>query len=377
MAGTGGKDGRDTALDETVAPEDVALDATVAPEDVGLDATVVPADTIVEAATTDTALDATVAAPDDTALDATVADTGEVALDATVAADGSEATMDGQAGVSTTSARQTRVRGPKSSDRATLARGDELGRYVVLSMLGAGGMGEVYTAYDPELDRKVAIKVIRERKGGVLETTARARLLAEAQSLARLSHPNVVTVYDVGTVDSGDVYIAMEFIEGVTLTDWLQRAERSWQEIAQTMVEAGRGLAAAHEAGLTHRDFKPDNVLIGADGRVRVIDFGVALVSEDAPPVVEDMARRELSPTTTGGLVGTPAYMAPEQFTGGDISSSTDQFAFGIALYQALTGQLPFEGKTLLTLAERVKEGEVRDFPRDSDAPRWLQTLVL
>ena len=157
-----------------------------------------------------------------------------------------------------------------------LSIGDRVGRYLVLSTLGAGGMGIVFAAYDPQLDRKIALKVLRTNLGPST-ADARKRLKREAQAIARLNHPNVVGVYDVGTTQNGDdVYIAMEFVEGDTLTTWLKRYPRSWREILEVFHQAGRGLMAAHSVGLLHRDFKPDNVLVGGDGRVRVTDFGLA-----------------------------------------------------------------------------------------------------
>src|SRR5262249_38146209 len=156
---------------------------------------------------------------------------------------------------------------------ATLATGTKLGRYVVLERLGAGGMGVVYSAYDPELDRSVAVKLLRPDAS--VRADGRTRLLREAQAMAELAHPNGVPVHDVGAF--GDqVFVAMELVRGRTLRDWLAAARRRWREVLDVMVQAGRGLAAAHAAGLVHRDFKPENVLIGADGRARVVDFGLA-----------------------------------------------------------------------------------------------------
>src|SRR6187401_162513 len=165
---------------------------------------------------------------------------------------------------------------PQDHGQATLVRGASIGRYVVLGLVGRGGMGEVYAAYDPELDRKVAVKLLRVKPGnGVSRHEGRQRTLREAQAIARLSHPNVVVVFDVGTF-AEQVFIAMEFVDGNTVTYWLQAAERSWQEILKVFMAAGRGLAAAHEKGLVHRDFKPDNVMVGRDNQVRVMDFGLA-----------------------------------------------------------------------------------------------------
>ena len=165
---------------------------------------------------------------------------------------------------------------PVAEGDGSFKPGDRLGRYVLLSTAGQGGMSVVYLAYDPELDRKVALKLMRI---GILGTQGKQRLQREAQALARLSHPNVVPVYDVGTV-ADQAFVAMEYVEGQTLKRWLKQ-KRTWREILSVMSDAGRGLAAAHAAGLVHRDFKPDNVLIGNDGRVRVLDFGLARNVED------------------------------------------------------------------------------------------------
>src|SRR6476620_9872952 len=164
-----------------------------------------------------------------------------------------------------------------------LVRGASIGRYVVLGLVGRGGMGEVYAAYDPELDRKVAVKLLRVKPGaGVSLMEGRQRTLREAQAIARLSHPNVVVVYDVGTFEE-KVFIAMEFVEGNTVSYWVQAAARSWQDILKVFMAAGRGLAAAHEKGMVHRDFKHDNVMVGRDNQVRVMDFGLARqVSEES-----------------------------------------------------------------------------------------------
>src|SRR6478735_6080524 len=165
-----------------------------------------------------------------------------------------------------------------------LAKGATIGRYVVLGLLGRGGMGEVYAAYDPELDRKIAVKLLRARGGGAeSDADGRTRLLREAQAIARLSHPNVVVVYDVGTFRES-VFIAMEFVEGNTLGYWLLAETRRWREVLEVYQAAGRGLVAAHAAGLVHRDFKPDNVMLTKSGQVRVMDFGLARETGDDQP---------------------------------------------------------------------------------------------
>ena len=179
---------------------------------------------------------------------------------------------------------------PIDSAAKPLGRGAIIGRYVVLGLVGRGGMGEVYAAYDPELDRKVAVKLLRVKAGnGVSLTEGRQRTLREAQAIARLSDPNVVVVYDVGTFED-KVFIAMEFVEGNTVTFWLEQKPRTWQEVLRVFIAAGRGLTAAHDKGLVHRDFKPDNVMVGRDGQVRVMDFGLAR-QMDKPGIKEHRPR--------------------------------------------------------------------------------------
>jgi serine/threonine protein kinase len=239
--------------------------------------------------------------------------------------------------------------------RPTLSVGDRVGRYLVLSTLGAGGMGVVFSAYDPQLDRKVALKLLRANLRGPSAKEARTRLKREAQAIAQLNHPNVVGVYDVGTTDDGDVYIAMEFVEGDTLTSWLKKWPRSWREILEVFHQASRGLMAAHTVGLLHRDFKPDNVLVGGDGRVRVTDFGLA-----RSVLGPDEGARPTSPATplhadltaTGTVLGTPRYMPPEQLTGPEIDARADQFSFCVALYEALYGTHPLQGATSVAMLE-------------------------
>ena len=265
-------------------------------------------------------------------------------------------------------------------------RGTSLGRFLALDAVGAGGMGVVLAAYDPRLDRRVALKLLRPgRRSGETDETARLRLLREAQVMARLAHPNVVTVYDVGEVDDR-VYVAMEFVEGRTLRQWLEERPRSWREIAQMFLGAGRGLAAAHAAGVVHRDFKPDNVLVGGDERPRVTDFGLASTSSRELPAPLDAAqagvqleaadlRRPL--TLDGALVGTPVYMAPEQHDSGAVDAQADQFAFCVALYEALYGERPFRSEGYVGLLVQVKEGLVRPPPRGATVPAWLRKVVL
>jgi RNA polymerase sigma factor (sigma-70 family) len=172
----------------------------------------------------------------------------------------------------------TQHAGAPSAPRADPLKSARFGRYVIVDLLGAGGMGEVYSAYDPELDRKVAIKVLHPALAA--DSDARARLLREAQAMAKLSHPNVIQVFDVGAMGD-EVFVTMEYVKGGTLRTWLAAQKRSPDEILATFTRAGRGLAAAHAAGLVHRDFKPDNVLVGDDGRIRITDFGLARAMTD------------------------------------------------------------------------------------------------
>jgi serine/threonine protein kinase len=244
----------------------------------------------------------------------------------------------------------------ESRPRRAASAGDRVGRYLVLSTLGAGGMGVVFAAYDPQLDRKVALKLLRAEET-YNTADARIRLRREAQAIAQLSHPNVISVYDVGTIGQGDLYIAMELVEGDTLTTWLKKYPRTWAEIVEVFVQAARGIAAAHSVGLLHRDFKPDNVLVGGDGRVRVTDFGLArsLITPDerpAGPMAPHHAALAVGLTTTGMVLGTPRYMAPEQLVGPDIDARADQFSFCVALYEALYGAHPLPGATSLAMLE-------------------------
>ncbi|MGF1508785.1 MAG: tetratricopeptide repeat protein [Myxococcota bacterium] len=223
---------------------------------------------------------------------------------------------------------------------ATTDPGTELlGRYVLLDALGEGGGGQVFRAFDRQLERQVAIKRLKEKTPSRSHSSA-IRLRREAQANALLQHPHVVSVFDVGEQD-GDVFIAMEYVEGTSLKDWLKEP-RSRREILQVFLQAGEGLFAAHEKGIIHRDFKPSNVLVGRDNRARVADFGLARAagdtSTDGPSSTPAPTLVDQNLTRTGALVGTPAYMAPEQFLGGPVDQRSDQFAFCLALAEALTG---------------------------------------
>ena len=228
-----------------------------------------------------------------------------------------------------------------------------IGRFQIEDFVGAGGMGSVYVAHDPKLGRKVAIKLLH---AGLVEEGSEGeheRLVREAFALAQLSHPNVVQVHDVGA-HQGRVFLAMEYVEGASLRDWQRESRRSWRELVRMYCQAARGLVAAHDAGVVHRDFKPSNVLVGSDGRARVADFGLARSAGSSEPVDvgESSPGPEASPlqqslTRTGAVLGTPAYMAPEQLAGQEVSDAADQWSFCVALWEALYGVRPFSADAL------------------------------
>jgi tetratricopeptide (TPR) repeat protein len=252
-----------------------------------------------------------------------------------------------------------------------------VGRYVVLHQLGEGGMGVVFAAHDPELDRRVAVKVMRA--GDDASGLANARLVREAQSIAQVSDPNVIAVYEVG-VDGDRVYIAMEHVEGMTLRAWLRERSRPWPEVLATVMQAGRGLAAGHGANVVHRDFKPENAMLGVDGRVRVLDFGLARGGEERVPdpalasFDDDQAATVLTPA--GVALGTPAYMAPEQFAGVRADAASDQFSFCVTLFEALYGQRPFAGRTVAALRIAARDGDLVSTPKSDVPPRLRAILV-
>jgi len=241
-------------------------------------------------------------------------------------------------------------------------------------------MGMLFRAYDEELDRPVALKILRPQHQG---TDSRTRLLREAQALAKLSHPNVVTVYEVGEWE-GHVFIAMELIEGQTLRAWLKHNRWSWREIVDKLLQAGLGLAAAHKAGIVHRDFKPSNVLVGNDGRVRVLDFGLAYAPIDQGSHVgkeaktpSDSANLLSAPlTVVGAIAGTPPYMAPEQFLGHDVDTRADQYAFCVTLYESLYHQRPFSGRTVKERKLELATAPEPEFPRKPRVPAHLRRIL-
>jgi Protein kinase domain len=265
-----------------------------------------------------------------------------------------------------------------------IAHGSKIGRFVVVGTLGSGGMGVVYAAHDRELDRHVALKVMR---ASAATDEERMRMLREGQAMARVTHPNVITVHEVGE-DRGFTFLAEELLDAGTLGGWLEQPH-SHAEIVEKFELAGRGLAAAHAAGLVHRDFKPDNVLLGKDGRVRVADFGLArALGADEPPVTPHMRKPALTSapapaptpmsqlTATGAVMGTPMYMAPEQHLGQRADERSDQFAFCIALYYALYGDWPFPGKTSVAVADAVIEGRMQRPPPGKHVSPKLRALL-
>jgi len=267
--------------------------------------------------------------------------------------------------------------GAVASSPRSLEAGTRFEHYVVEGPLGGGAMGVVVAAQDTRLDRRVAIKLLRPGdREQPFDEAARLRLLREAQAMAKLSHPNVIVVHEVGSFDD-QVYIAMEHVDGQTLSAWL-RAPRTWREVLGVFLQAGRGLAAAHHAGLIHRDFKPDNVLLGADGRARVGDFGLVATSDgedDRAP--SDHAPLSVMLTRTGALMGTPRYMAPEQHARGPVTAAADQFAFCVSLFEGLYGEHPFGGDTYGELVTRITAGDVRPPPRDTRVPGWVRDVVV
>jgi eukaryotic-like serine/threonine-protein kinase len=266
-----------------------------------------------------------------------------------------------------------------------LPRGTALDRYVLLKQVGAGGMGVVFAAYDPRLDRTIAVKLLRSDVAAVMTEEARARMLREAQAMARLSHPNVVAVHDAGTYE-GRLYVAMEYLDEGTLADWLARRPRSWRDVLEVFVQAGRGLAAAHAHGLVHRDFKPQNVLVARDGRVRITDFGLVRPS-GAPAHSDELTRPFLELpvgerpaerlTRIGALIGTPRYMAPEQLAGEEVDARADQFSFCAALYEALYGTLPFEPAGPAELRRIIEEGRFNRPAPGRRVPEWLRRVLV
>lgn len=285
----------------------------------------------------------------------------------TVAADPRDRTDD-------TLARRAHKAQIKSRLFATRSDAPKIGRYAILKVLGEGGMGTVFSAYDDALDRRVAVKRLK-----TASAAEGARMLREAQAMAKLSHPNVVPVFEVGTHD-GELFLVMEYVRGMTLHRWQADATRPWLDILRYYLQAGRGLAAAHERGLVHRDFKPHNAVVGEDGRVRVLDFGLAARDGDPMDMASGSTIRPRSSaaaldsplTETGTVMGTPAYMAPEQVLGGNVDQRSDQFSFCVALWEALYDRHPFEAENVTALHAKVARGELTE-PRRTGIPAKLR----
>lgn len=285
------------------------------------------------------------------------------------------------------------VAGPRDSGRslpALLEAPATIGRYLVIEQIGSGGMGEVYAAYDRDLDRRIAIKLLHQARSDV-DGRRRERLLREAQAMARVSHPNVVHIHEVGTAEE-QVFLAMEYVSGPTMADWLANQTRSWQEIVDVIAQAAAGLAALHRAGLVHRDVKPSNIIVGDDGRVRVLDLGlVGVESNDdrpqgkQPQDLQESVRefgtsslyKQTDLTRTGEYVGTPAYMSREQFLGIALTPATDVFSLSVVLYEGLSGAHPFMGDTFQKLRENVVIGRIKSTELASSIPPRLRALVL
>lgn len=264
----------------------------------------------------------------------------------------------------------------KIENRWGRAHPERLGRFEIERPLGAGAMGTVYAARDPLLQRRVAVKLLHAE---LVSADALARVYREAQGLARLSHPHVVQVFAIGHhVSPGgvaDVFVAMEYIEGLTLDRWCADATPSPSEIVDVYLQAGRGLAAIHGAGLIHRDFKPTNVMRDAAGRVRVLDLGLVRAqvavrpAELEPRTISRPIALDSSQTDSQALLGTPAYMAPEQFLGEPATRASDQFAYCVSLWEALHGERPYRARTPYELIEAVTEGRLEASPAAAHVP--------
>ena len=280
----------------------------------------------------------------------------------------------------------TSARAEEEESPESLRRGATVGRYIILGWIGSGGMGRVYAAYDPDLDRRIALKLVRpavrSRNGG-------ARLLREAQAMAKLAHPNVVAVYDVGQ-HRDQIFLAMELVDGRSLRHWMRQGSHGWREVLEIFCPAGRGLEAAHTAGLVHRDFKPSNVLLAADGRVRIADLGLARLIDprwasatatgagtgSSRPAGRSEGLLAARLTRTETPVGSPAYMAPEQYARGEADARSDQFSFCVALFEALYGVHPFRGSGDGPGGQHRVAARRIDAPESARVPRRVRAVV-
>jgi serine/threonine protein kinase len=268
---------------------------------------------------------------------------------------------------------------PRASPRRPLDEGGTIDRYRVLEQVGRGAMGVVYRAHDPKLGRDVAVKLASAGLPGTGGPDDPARLKAEAQTLARISHPNVVTILDVGEHD-GEVFLAMELVRGPTLRRWLDAQRRPWTEILPVLCAVGRGLAAVHAAGLIHRDVKPGNIMVGDDGRVRLMDFGLAsLVVDDAVTLagsVGDGPSGSVPSEAFSHPRGTLPYMAPEQHRRRSLDPRADQFSLCVTMHEALYREHPFEGDSPLGIAAAIVEGRLRPLPADAPVPAGVGRVL-
>ncbi len=257
--------------------------------------------------------------------------------------------------------------------------GTRVGRYVIQRTIGSGGMGVVWLAHDPELDRDVALKVLHPELWSTAGAEGRARLKREARAMARLTHPNIVAVYDVA-MHGKQLVVAMEYVDGTTLDAWCRASRPSWRATLAACIVAGKGLAAAHAGGIIHRDFKPQNILRGRDGRVVVTDFGLARWNAAHVPEEFAAARgRDLGAnlTQTGTVMGTPPYMAPEQLTQGASDEQSDQWSYCATTYRLLYGEPAFAGTSVTELTEAIKAGKIAEPPARTEIPAWVRQVLL
>ena len=249
----------------------------------------------------------------------------------------------------------------------------KIGRYEIAETLGGGGMGVVYSAYDPQLQRKVALKVLHPSHDH--DERLHRRLMLEARTLARLDHPNIVKVHDA-IVEGRNFVLIMELLEGETLERWQAKTLRSWDEITAAYAQAAEGLAAAHSVGVVHRDFKPSNAIVGHDGRVRVVDFGLARFSDSEAEPSTSRTGGHVELTVTGDVVGTLAFASPEQLSGKTATTASDQFSFCVALHAAVEGVAPFTGSSSLERRASIEKGELRRATDGRRVPPWLRILL-
>ena len=268
--------------------------------------------------------------------------------------------------------------GTTPQESRVIVRTTRIGRFSLLREIGSGGMGTVFAAYDEQLDRKVALKILRKPRAG--SERQRNQILREARAAARVAHPCVVSVYEVSEAD-GLIHIAMEFVEGETLHAWQSKGAHHWRQILSMYIQVGQALQAAHEVDVVHRDFKPENVLIGEDERPRVVDFGLARVGVDEHSPAADSAehaalRAQGRITLSGVVAGTLGYMSPEQLRGGNVDARSDQWSFCASLFEALYGFLPYSGKTLADYSESLS-GRPRAQPRERAVPEEVHSALL